>query len=188
MNLAASTIERGGLVVIEHALEPSLVQAMRTDAQLLMERGIGYRVTSSRYSPGAVETTYAHAQHVLGMDGIGEFVRMSLRDDEIPGGSVAVNRQQPASFQRFHPDSKLHSVANAYLDPDGAFDYTGALFDWNHPDIELDSFDEPDVLPDAFDTVLASAGDVVVQMHPWKTHRGRNAGLAVRYNVAVYTN
>ena len=188
MSAELYSIERAGLVVMPSALDAQLVATMRREAERLIDRGSAYRVTHSIHSAMPVESVYAKASSVLNMDGIGAFVGMSLRPEQVSSGMIAVNKQHPGAFQRFHPDMKLHPVANAYLDPHGGFDFTGAGFDWSHPDVDAAFDEDPHIIPDHFGTLTTEPGDVVVQMHPWKVHRGRNLGQAVRYNVAVYTD
>lgn len=180
------SFETAGVAVYPALLDEAATTTLMGHANHLVDRGLGYRLTSSPHSPAPVETVYYRLSNLAHLESITTLAAMVLGEDNIDTASVAVNRQGPGAFQSFHGDIKLHPVVIAHLSDEGALDYTGSTFERPSTAVTIDEPDE-DFIPDEFETIELSAGDVAVQLHPWKPHRGRNTGLKTRLNIALYT-
>jgi len=179
-------LEAPGLVVLRSHFDEETTERATMEANWLLGRGLNYRLTSSRESPGPVESVYYMAHHLGDSPAMRRIVQSVVHADSRI--LLAINRQAPGAFQRFHGDAKQEPVAVVHLTDGGALDYTGRLHDYAGQRQLMDAGQDPEVIPEHFDTVEANRGDVIVQMKPWLAHRGRNASDQYRLGVAVYTS
>lgn len=173
-----------GLVVCRGAVADTLVEQLDAEAAALVAQNDGCRDSSSKRSPGTVwSADYA----VADLNNFPAMQQMAvILDGGDPHTSLTINQQAPRAFQRFHGDMKLLPVAVVHVSGVGAIDFS--------PDLavslqEVDGVElvDGDLPIEPYSSIELLPGDIVVQMHPFKTHRGRNLGDDTRRTLAFHS-
>ena len=187
------SIAGGGIVIFRDAIDDAGLLADfagECDRLVIPHTGTYYR-NGAPQSPAEVETSDYSLRELRLFPAI-QKVATTVAESMAACTYLAINRQGPLAYQEFHKDGKLKPVAVVYGPGDGLFDYVDraspmqscAPIDTYNPDLETTS---TVYRPSAFKTVGVGAGDVLVQLTPGLIHRGRNAGVASRITVGMYT-
>lgn len=178
-----------GIILGRQAIDQDVVTALLEECDLLLERGVGYTLTTGYQSPRAVETVYCRGANLAQAPAITHVVGQLLGAYSLGNAKVGINRQLSYAYQEFHADGKRNPVAVVHLSDQGAFDYTTVGVS-ACPAIEVGGDDgglpKTVYVPNDFDTIEVNAGDILVQSQAL-VHRGRNLGERARLNFGIYT-
>ena len=175
---------QSGLVVCRGAVDDYLVEQLDAEAAAMIELCVEPRDSSSKRSDGIVLSADFSVVSLVDFPAT-QSICEELVEDDTPEGTITVNEQAPYAFQRFHGDMKLFPVAVVHVSGDGALDYS------LDPAVSVEETEGIEVIDTDLDivnfkTISVLPGDVVIQMHPWKTHRGRNLGDSTRRALAIH--